>query len=111
MLILATSIILINLTNITIVQNTTPFFTLVLASFTLQQSLTIPKVLCCVGCLFGIIIMIDPSLLLFWNNDSYEQSPLTAGFLLGNFLMLWWSINRALINVMLKKGEFTSGEF
>jgi drug/metabolite transporter (DMT)-like permease len=108
MLILNAAVILIDVHNVSIVQNTGPFFTLVLAFIFVGEHLTWQKILCCIGCFLGIILIVDPHLLVFWEPNDDPNASFSSGFILGNLLMLLWSLNRAVINILLKKGKVNS---
>lgn len=110
MLILNASLMLINVHDVSIVQNTGPFFTLVLAALFFGEKLTLAKFACCVVCFIGILTIIDPSVLFFWNYQGTETET-SSSFLIGNLLMLLWALNRSFINILLKKGKFISWQF
>ena len=102
------SVMLLEVYLVTILGNTAPFFSLILSSLILSEQITGTKLLGCLFCFVGIILILDPSSI---KTSSGKIKTNEAEYYLGIVLVLLSAIGRSLIGVILKKGELKSRRF
>ena len=99
-----TSILITEIYIVTIISNTVPIFTIILSYFFLDEVITLKKIMCILVGIFGIILIVDPSILAF----DFDIKESSRGKIIGCILMVAFAICNATVKIILKTGKVIS---
>jgi uncharacterized membrane protein len=98
------SVLLTDIYIVTIIQNTVPIFTIILSYIFLGEEITVKKIVCILVGILGIILIVDPNVLLL--NFKVEDS--SRNKLIGCLLMILFAFVSATVKIILKKSTLSS---
>lgn len=103
------SVLLIDVHTVVILKNTTPIYVLLIGYFFMNELVTWKMVVSFVLCLIGVVLLFDPSLLFSNPFNANSMSEKNFNQFLGTIIMVFWSINYAIVQIIIKKSELISG--
>ena len=102
------SVLLVDVHVVVILKNTTPMYVLLIGYFFMQEVVTWKMAASFVLCLVGVVLLFDPSVLFSSLFQTGAMSERNFNHFLGTTIMVFWSINYAIVQIIIKKSDLIS---